>query len=258
MPAVSPDEVLRVKELGVYPPLLVRRLPGSQPQRYEIVWGEKIWRLAQLAGYQRVPAVIRDQIVDEDARELLAQEHNGDRHRANPIAEAVAMQHMRAEGGFRPSKIAETLGYSLADVSHRLRLLRLDPSVQTLVATAKLSFGHVRPLVSLTRTQQCAVASSIIQHGWSVRAVESHVKALRAGKTGDNPQVVVNTTRIATTPAAVKDCDTRRLEEQLTALIGSPVEIISSEGGGGTLQVRYANLDILDGILERLGYRADA
>jgi ParB family transcriptional regulator, chromosome partitioning protein len=54
---------------GVVQPIVVRPLgtpePG-QPQRYEIIAGERRWRAAQMSGCPEIPAVVR-RVEDEDA-----------------------------------------------------------------------------------------------------------------------------------------------------------------------------------------------
>ena len=52
-----------IRQKGVIQPLIVRALPD---ERYEIVAGERRWRATQLAGLDKIPAVIRD-VPDEAA-----------------------------------------------------------------------------------------------------------------------------------------------------------------------------------------------
>ena len=52
-------ESIRVQ--GVVQPIVVRPLSGAGPEtRYEIVAGERRWRAAQMAGLDRVPAVVKE------------------------------------------------------------------------------------------------------------------------------------------------------------------------------------------------------
>ena len=52
--------------------------------------------------------------------------------------------------------------------------------------------------------------------------------------------------------SAPKDRDIVRLEALLGEQLGSPVEIAHQASGGGVLMVRYHDLEILEGIIERL------
>ncbi len=249
MPPVTPDEVELTAKVGVYPPLMVRPLSYTHPQRYEILRGEKTWRLAQMAGLGAAPVVVRDDITDDDARTLLEEERGGQHKEDDPLIQARAIQRLRNEKGCTLTEAAGIMGLTLEGACHRLRLLRLDPAVQELVTRGQLRLGHAKPLVGLIGETQRVLALRAVREHLSARALERLAKSARAGES-----VTDSMSESAAMTPAEKDPDLVRLETELSALVGSPVTIEYRDDGSGTLSVGYANLDVLDGLLERMGY----
>ncbi len=255
MPLVTPEEVALTAKVGPFPPLLVRPLADSQPQRYEILRGEKTWRLAQMAGLGAAPVVVRDDIADDDARRLLKEEGASPRSGDNPLMQARDILRFTEEGDFSLTEAARMLGFTVDGASHRLRLLRLDPAVQELVAAGQLRLGHAKPLVGLPRETQRALAHQAVRECLSARALERLARTIRAG--GRVAGAVAGSPN-ANSSSSEKDADLVRLEAEVSAIVGSPVTIEHHDAGNGTLSIGYANLEILQGLLERMGYRGES
>lgn len=249
MPAVTPDEVDLTAKVGVYPPLMVRPLSYTHPRRYEILKGEKSWRLAQMAGLGAAPVIVRDDITDEDARALLEEERGEQRKGEDPLTQARAIQRIKDERGCTLTEAAAILGMTLEGASHRLRLLRLDSAVQELLARGRLRLGHAKPLVGLPAELQRVLATRAVREHLSARALERLARTARGGGS-----IIGETSEAADTCSPEKDPDLVRLATELSVLVGSPVTIEHRNDGGGTLRLSYANLDVLDGLLDRLGY----
>lgn len=250
MPAVVPKEVALTAKTGVYPPLMVRPLTYTHPRRYEIIRGEKSWRLAQMAGLGAAPVVVREDLTDDDARALLEDERGGQHKGDDLLEQAQAIQQLMAEKACTLTQAAGMLSLTLEGACHLLRLLRLDPAVQALVTAGQLRLGHAKPLVGLSAEAQRALAAQAVREHLSARAVERLARTVRGG--GSLSELQSEASCIV---AKDKDPDLVRLEIELAELVGSPVTIAHSGDGGGMLSIRYHNLDVLDGLLERLGYR---
>ena len=126
-----------------------------------------------------------------------------------------------------------------ATVANMLRLLNLPESVQNFVAEGTLSMGHARALLSIESTAgQLAAARKIIEQGLSVRQAEK----LAADQ---------KTSREA--PAKPKkDPNVAQLEDELRRSLGTKVQLKTKEGGRGTIEIEYYNLDELERLLEML------
>ena len=225
----------------------MRPLPGTIPPRYEILTGLRHWLLAQRAELATVPVQVRDSLSEEDARRLV--EQDAGQEQTDPIAEARAIQAEVARGR-SVAAVGRTLGLSRTEASHRLRLLRLAPSVQARVASGALELGKARALVGLPERAQLDLAQRIAREGLTTRQVEALAKAYKPG--GGPPQAEAGLRPAPPAP----DPDLARLEADLAEWLGTRVTIRYGDGGQGQLIVEFANLEILEGVLERIGVRS--
>lgn len=227
-----------IQSQGLIEPLIVRSIVGD---RYEIIAGERRWRAAMLAGLHDVPCLI-GHYSDEQAATLTLVE-NIQRQELNLIEEASGYRRLSDEFHFHQDEIATLVGKSRSHVANILRLLTLNPTVQELVASGALSFGHARLLVPLTSGQQTRLAQESIEQEWSVRNLESKLRAMK----DDKPQAC----------DSAEQRDVQRLQTLLSEQMGAPVQIVSERGTGGWLQVKFFDNDTLAGLLERMGLRYD-
>jgi ParB family transcriptional regulator, chromosome partitioning protein len=159
-------------ERGVLQPVLVRPRPGGT---YELVAGERRWRAAQIAGLQRIPAIVRDR---EDAQALeVALIENMAREDLNPIDEARACAALVEELGLTREGVGRRVGRSRVAVSNLVRLLDLPDEVIELLRAGNLSEGHGRAvLLAEDHAERRRLAHAAATEGWSVRVTEKRAR----------------------------------------------------------------------------------
>lgn len=111
--------------------LRVRRDPADQGM-FQLVYGERRLRAAELAGLTSVPCEVAEHS-DEELLEIGLAE-NIQRRDLDPLEEAEAFQRFIAERGYSIRRLAERLGKDKGYIENRLALLRVPPDVQELVA----------------------------------------------------------------------------------------------------------------------------
>ena len=159
-----------IRNSGVVQPVLVRRSSG----RYQLIAGERRWRAAREAGLATIPAVVRE-IGDRDALELALTE-NLLREDLNPLEAAHGYAALQQKHGLSHEEIAGRLGLDRSTVTNTLRLLRLPPELQDMIAQEEISSGHARALLGLdSASAQLQLARLIVKQGLSVRQVEDLV-----------------------------------------------------------------------------------
>lgn len=232
------DLAASLREKGVIQPLILRPHP-IEPETWEIVAGERRWRAAQMAGLHDLPAVVRS-LSDAEVLELAIIE-NVQRADLNPLEEAQGYRQLMDRFGHTQERLAEALGKSRSHIANLLRLLTLPESVLELLRAGRLTAGHARALVTATNPE--ALARQVVDRDLSVRQTEQLARAAAPGTAGPRPGP----------KPAVKDADTRALEEDLTAALRLKVTIDHRPGKqSGELKIRYANLEELDGICQIL------
>ncbi len=165
-----------IRANGVVQPIVVRR-KGS---RFELVAGERRWRASQLAGLQKIPAVIKA-VADEKLLELALIE-NIQRQELNPIEEAKAYKNLIETIGMTQEMIAERVGKNRTIITTFLRLLKLPVDIQKLIEEEKISAGHARALLmSSDADSQRRLARKVIELSLSVRETERAIKRINRG-----------------------------------------------------------------------------
>jgi ParB family chromosome partitioning protein len=217
-------------------PIVVRPIGEG---RYEIIAGERRWRATQIAGLDKIPAVIRD--VPDEAAIAMALIENIQRENLNPIEEAVALKRLQDEFELTHAEVAQAVGKSRTTITNLLRLIALSDEVKTLLEHGDLEMGHARALLTLDDETQRAIARQIVAKGLSVRQTEALVRLHQEGQQADKVK-----------PQAEVSADIRRLQDQLSDTLGAGVEIQHGTKGRGKLVISYNSLDELDGILAHI------
>lgn len=224
-----------IRSQGIVQPVVVR----PEGNHFELVAGERRWRAAQLAGLQKIPAVVRE--LDAKSAAAIALIENIQREDLNPLEEAHAFLRLIEEFDLTHQQVADSVGRSRATVSNLLRLLDLADPVKQQVNDGLLNMGHARALLALIRHDQIEVAKLVVNRGLSVRETEVLVKKTLA-ILSDGKQ---------SSPAAI-DPDIRRLENSLSEKLGAAVKIKPGKKGSGQLVIHFHSSAELDGILEHL------
>lgn len=226
-----------IKSQGIMQPIVVRKLGVD---RFEIIAGERRWRASQLAGLDAVPALIRD--VPDETAAAMALIENLQREDLNPMEEALAMVRLQKEFELTHAEIARLVGKSRTTITNLLRLTGLREEVQKLLENGDIEMGHARALLGLPAESQSSAASTVVSRGLSVRQTEALVRRL-VEDSAKGPSAA---------PTASLDPDIRKLQEELSERVGSPVAIQHGGKGKGKLVIQYSSLDELDGILRRI------
>ena len=228
-----------IKQHGVIQPIVVRAMKGVS-DRYEIIAGERRWRASQIAGLHEVPVVPVD-VTDAAALEIAIIE-NVQRENLNAIEEALGYQALAGEFDRTQEDIARLVGKSRSHVANMMRLLKLPDGVQDFIASGQLSAGHARALINLP--DPLTAAQRAVAEGLNVRQTEA--LAHEEGVPERAPQKPRETAG-----RAAKDADTIALEKRVSDVLGLKVSV-DHRDPGGSVMIKYRDLDQLDEILRRL------
>ncbi len=234
-----------IGRIGVLQPILVRQV---EPDRFELIAGERRWRAAKRAGLQAIPALVRSVEDQESLEEALVE--NLHREDLNPLEEAAAFLQLQQEFGLTQQAVANRVGRSRAAVTNATRLLQLPGEVQELIATRRLSAGHGRALVGVADTaEQMSLARQVAGEGWSVRQLEEHLRspatpeAKPAGADQDRPADAGAPQDVG----ADSESALLELESLLAEFLSTTVRVEIGERKG-RLTVEFADLDDLERI----------
>jgi ParB family transcriptional regulator, chromosome partitioning protein len=224
-----------IRDHGVLQPVLVTETLDG----YQLIAGERRVRAAELAGLDRVPAVVR-QIAGRDQLQLALVE-NLQREDLDPIEEAHAYRQLIDEFGFTQEELASRVARARSTVANTLRLLDLEQAVQDAIGSGLITEGHGRALGSLPGPAQLQLLEVILARDLSVRQTEELARRLR-----DKPEAQA-TQASARTP----DPDLERVEDELRQALGTKVSVARGRRGG-RIVIEYYSDEELSRLYERL------
>ena len=170
-----------IKELGVIQPITVRKIGDS----FQLVSGERRFRASKLIGNKSIPAYIRT-ANDQEMLEMALVE-NIQRKNLDPIEVALSYQRLIDEIQLTQEELSVRVGKKRSTVTNYLRLLKLDPILQTGMRDGFISMGHGRALINVKSSEdQLAIYEKILREKLSVRQTEELVKSLKIEVTGPN------------------------------------------------------------------------
>lgn len=161
-----------IKELGVIQPITVRKLDFN---KYQLISGERRLRASTLVGLTTVPAYIR--IANDNESLVMALVENIQRHDLDPIEIALSYQRLMDEIQLTQEQMSERVGKKRSTIANYLRLLKLDPIIQTGIRDGFISMGHGRAIINIEDQDiQATIYQKIVSQNLSVRDTEALVK----------------------------------------------------------------------------------
>ncbi len=233
-----------IRTAGLMQPIVVRTIADGS---YEIVAGERRWRAARRLGLASIPAIVRD-IDDQTAAEWALIE-NIQREDLNPMDRASALRRLAEEFQLTHQQLGERVGLDRATVSNLLRLADLDPFTADAVRRGKLTQGHAKALLAVSRVDhRQTLAAAAISGDWSVRELERRVQ--HTNRQIDPAQ------RVSAAASAVKgSAHLEDLERRLSEYLGSRVTIqLGRKKGSGRIAIDFFTLDQFDGVVAKMGF----
>ncbi len=223
-----------IKELGVIQPITVRKMDFNQ---FQLVSGERRFRASKLAGLTHIPAYVR--IANDQESLEMALVENIQRQDLDPIEIAQSYQRLIDEIQLTQEKLSERVGKKRSTIANYMRLLKLDPIVQTGIRDGFISMGHGRAIINFENPkEQIALYEKIIKNNLSVRETEK----LAQGKT---------TTSIPK-PTAPKPQFVVDSEAQLTTKLNTKVQLKYSPKGSGKIEINFNSKEEFDRIQNEL------
>ena len=224
---------------GFLQPIVVRRVA----ERYQLVAGERRLRAAQLGGFERIPAQVRE--VDDRQMAELAIVENIQRKDLNAIEKGASFQRYLDEYGCTQEELAKRVSIDRSTVANLIRLLELPANVKQMVADSEISAGHARALLPLgDPEEQIRFATTIRDESLSVRATERAVQDRIRNL--DEPLSIVDADGNSRPSPIQPGQHLRDLEEQLRLALGTKVDLRQTAKGKGRMTIHFGSHEEFD------------
>lgn len=226
-----------IRELGVIQPITVRKIDFN---KYQLISGERRLRASKMAGLQTIPSYIR--IADDNESLMMALVENIQRHDLDAIEIAISYQRLIDEIQLTQEQVSERVGKKRSTIANYIRLLKLDPIIQSGIRDGFISMGHGRALINIeNEDDQANIYQKIISQNLSVRETELLVKNYQVSLLPKSEKPEKETEQIpASTQQLLKD------------FFGTKVELKIAANGKGKISIPFYSKDDLERILKRM------
>jgi ParB family chromosome partitioning protein len=214
-----------IKELGVIQPITVRKLDYN---KYQLISGERRLRASRLAGLTTVPAYIR--IANDNESLVMALVENIQRHDLDPIEIALSYQRLIDEIQLTQEQMSDRVGKKRSTIANYLRLLKLDPIIQTGIRDGFISMGHGRAIINIEdHDAQADIYQQIVSNNLSVRETEALVKNYQESLLPSAPKAVKSSS------FAIQD----EQKKAFTGFFGAKVDVKVDAKGKGKITIPF-------------------
>ena len=224
---------ISIAELGIIQPITVRKMKADE---YQLISGERRLKATILAGIDKIPAYIR--LANDSELLEMALVENIQREDLDPIEIALSYQRLLVEINLTQEQLSDRIGKKRSTIANYIRLLKLDPIIQTGIRDKFVSMGHGRALINISDLGvQVKLYKKIIKKGLSVRQVEKLVQEIK------NPnEKSYNYSSPFLKQSAIE------LEE----IFETSVSVISNDNGKGYMKILFDSQEKLQDILNKI------
>ena len=212
-----------IKELGVIQPITVRKTGFN---KYQLVSGERRLRASKAIGIKSIPSYIR--IANDQESLEMALVENIQRQDLDAIEIALSYQRLIDDINLTQEQMSVRVGKKRSTISNYLRLLKLDPIIQTGMRDSFISMGHGRAIINIEhQSKQLEIYEKILSHKLSVRQTEQLVKNYKEHK-------VVITPEKEDIPDYIKDGI-----DEFSEYFGHKINVKLSKNGSGKITIPF-------------------
>jgi len=239
-----------IKEYGILEPLIVTRIEESTEfgtdVSYQLLAGERRLMAAKLAGLSTVPALIKENVEEQEKLEIGLIE-NIQREDLNPLEKARGFAQLIDKFGLSQREVALRVGKSREVVANTLRLLQLPLEVQKALEERKITEGHARIILQLsTIDKQRVLLGRIIANNLTVRQTEEVFKQIVKENYNQAPQFQSSTSQYLELDPLLKEAE-EKLEETLKTRV-----FLRKRGERGIIAINFNSPQELSEIINKI------
>ncbi|OIQ21031.1 MAG: chromosome partitioning protein ParB [Flavobacterium sp. MedPE-SWcel] len=228
---------ISIRELGVIQPITVRKLDFN---KYQLISGERRLRASKMAGLTHVPAYIR--IANDNESLVMALVENIQRHDLDPIEVALSYQRLIDEIQLTQEQMSDRVGKKRSTIANYLRLLKLDPIIQTGIRDGFITMGHGRAMINIEdHDAQSDIYQKIVSQNLSVRETEALVKSYQESLNPATSKAVVKSSAFA-----VEDDH----KKAITDFFGAKIDVKVDRKGKGKITVPFHSQEDFNRIIK--------
>ena len=170
------DELITsIKNIGLIQPITIKQ---TSKNNFQLISGERRLRAFKELGISKIPCYIR-KANDQQSLEMALVE-NISRQDLDSIEIAISYQRLIDEINITQDELSKKIGKKRSTISNYLRLLKLNPIIQSGIKDGFITMGHGRAMINIEDENiQLSIYKKIITKNLSVRNSEKLIKNLK-------------------------------------------------------------------------------
>lgn len=170
------DELITsIKNIGLIQPITIKQISKNN---FQLISGERRLRAFKELEITKIPCYIR-KANDHESLEMALVE-NINRQDLDSIEIAISYKRLIDEINITQDELSKKIGKKRSTISNYLRLLKLNPIIQSGIKDGFITMGHGRAMINIEdENKQLSIYKKIISRNLSVRNTEELIKYLK-------------------------------------------------------------------------------
>ncbi len=167
--------IISIKNIGLIQPITIKKVSKNS---FQLISGERRLRAFKELKKNSIPCYIRNANNNQSLEMALVE--NIHRQDLDSIEIAISYKRLIEEIKLTQEELSKRIGKKRSTISNYLRLLKLNPIVQSGIKDGFISMGHGRSLINIENEKlQLSIYKKIISKNLSVRNTEKLIQSIK-------------------------------------------------------------------------------
>jgi ParB family chromosome partitioning protein len=217
--------IISIKNIGLIQPITVKKVSKN---KFQLISGERRLRAFKQLNIKNIPSYVRNA---NDSQSLeMALVENIHRQDLDSIEIAISYKRLIEEINLTQEELSTKKGKKRSTIANYLRLLKLNPIIQSGIKDGFITMGHGRAMINIEdEKQQLNIYEKIISKNLSVRNTEKIIQSLKKG-------IIINEVDKLTIPSWIKK-EILKVEKKL----GTKIKVSINKNENGKIIIPFSS-----------------
>ena len=217
--------IISIKNIGLIQPITVKKVSKN---KFQLISGERRLRAFKQLNIKNIPSYVRNA---NDSQSLeMALVENIHRQDLDSIEIAISYKRLIEEINLTQEDLSTKIGKKRSTIANYLRLLKLNPIIQSGIKDGFITMGHGRAMINIEdEKQQLNIYEKIISKNLSVRNTEKIIQSLKKG-------IIINKVDKLTIPSSIKK-EILKVEKKL----GTKIKVSINKNENGKIIIPFSS-----------------
>ncbi|MFL2620234.1 MAG: ParB/RepB/Spo0J family partition protein [Flavobacteriaceae bacterium] len=228
--------VISIKNIGLIQPITIKK---NSKNNFQLISGERRLRAFKELKITKIPCYIR-KANDQQSLEMALVE-NIHRQDLDSIEIAISYKRLIEEINLTQEELSKKIGKKRSTITNYLRLLKLNPIIQSGIKDGFITMGHGRSMINIDDEKtQLTIYEKIISKNLSVRNTEKLIQSLKNPNKNQKKEILKN------------DLDFIKEKAKLEKKLEAKVDFLFNKDKSGRIKINFKSKDDFLKILNKI------